>query len=266
MESYMADSRPTAGWPSGSLEWMRMAFSSSRVAPHQTGRGGGTCGSILMAAAAATSLVRRSWWELPNLAAMPGRGRKPLGGKKVEWARGSGLCSASGLKMHFAPWEIYCETLFVKKVENDRAYFQLSEMSLSRLSHLDTFDFIILWKCLNDYVWSEVVASWLRRSDFWTRLIQTFGLDDYFIKSFVVRRMQWAHFQANERKWALVSQQTVFFHHTTKFYNFISRRPFPPRNVALKNWAAFCPCSSPSLLTLVSLSLWQRDSVSKKAW
>jgi hypothetical protein len=66
----MAILRPTAGW-SGS-EWTRMASSSSRVAPRRTGRGGGggTRGSISMAAV--TSLVRRSRLELPNRAAMPG--------------------------------------------------------------------------------------------------------------------------------------------------------------------------------------------------
>jgi len=124
----MAVSRPrAAGW-SGS-EWTRMASSSSRVAPRRTGKegGGGTRGSISMAAAV-ISLVRR---KLPNRAAMPGRGRKPPGrkvpgGKMVEWARGGSS------EMQFGPGEMYCETLFVNKVENDRAYFQLSEMSSSR--------------------------------------------------------------------------------------------------------------------------------------
>jgi hypothetical protein len=79
-------------------------------------------------AAAVTSLVRR---KLPNRAAMPGRGRKPPGckvpgGKMVEWARGGSS------EMQFGPGEMYCETLFVNKVENDRAYFQLSEMSSLR--------------------------------------------------------------------------------------------------------------------------------------
>jgi hypothetical protein len=78
--------------------------------------------------AVATSLV---WRKLPNRAAMPGRGRKPPGrkvpgGKMVEWARGGSS------EMQFGPGEMYCETLFVNKVENDRAYFQLSEMSSSR--------------------------------------------------------------------------------------------------------------------------------------
>jgi hypothetical protein len=78
--------------------------------------------------AVATSFV---WRKLPNRAAMPGRGRKPPGrkvpgGKMVEWARGGSS------EMQFGPGEMYCETLFVNKVENDRAYFQLSEMSSSR--------------------------------------------------------------------------------------------------------------------------------------
>lgn len=105
-----------------------MASSSSRVAPRRTGKegGGGTRGSISMAVA--TSFV---WRKLPNRAAMPGRGRKPPGrkvpgGKMVEWARGGSS------EMQFGPGEMYCETLFVNKVENDRAYFQLSEMSSSR--------------------------------------------------------------------------------------------------------------------------------------
>ncbi len=133
----MADSRPMACWPGS--EWTRMASSSSRVAPCRTGRGGGTCCSISMVAAA--SLVQRSRWsrqELPNRVAIPGRGRKPLGrkmpggktpgGKKVKLARGTGFCSASGLEIQFGP-KGYCETLFVNKVENDRVYFQHSEMS-----------------------------------------------------------------------------------------------------------------------------------------
>jgi len=62
--------------------------------------------------------------------------------------------------------------------------FSLVKWARHVLSHLDTFDFTILSRYLNDYVWAEVVASRLRRrSDFWARSIR---LNDYFIKSFVV--------------------------------------------------------------------------------
>jgi len=62
--------------------------------------------------------------------------------------------------------------------------FSLVKWARHVLSHLDTFDFIILSRYLNDYVWAEVVASRLRRrSDFWARSIR---LKDYFMKSFVV--------------------------------------------------------------------------------